>query len=143
MMHLKLYKLKECDDYKIDKSSYLTQVGSELTGDIKEDCDISSPVITLSCPKDSNSNNIIDFNYCYITEYSRYYFINSITFGMGDIITISCSCDVLYSFMSIPTGVTSHWYNTNLYCTRRTNGEYFIEDKDRSFLYKKQVALVY
>lgn len=140
MMHLKLYQLKQCDDYKIDKLSYLTQLGSELTGDLKENCDISSPVITLKCPKDASDNNIIDFNYCYITEFKRYYFINSITFGMNDIITISCSCDVLYSFKDVPSGVTEHWMNSSLYCTRRTNGSALIQDNLRSFKYKKVVS---
>lgn len=140
MMHLKLYKLKECDDFKIDKVNYLTLVGNELTGDLKENCDISSPVFTIKCPKDTNSNNIIDYNYCYITEFKRYYFINSITFGMNDIITLSCTCDVLYSFKDIPTGTTLHWMNSYMYCTRRTNGDSFIKDEQRGFKYNKVIT---
>lgn len=140
MMHLKLYKLKECDDFKIDKVNYLTLVGNELTGDLKENCDISSPVFTIKCPKDTNSNNIIDYNYCYITEFQRYYFINSITFGMNDIITLSCTCDVLYSFKDIPTGTTLHWMNSYMYCTRRTNGNALIQDNERSYKYNKVVT---
>lgn len=138
-MQLTLYKLIGCDDFKIDKSSYITSVIA-LNGDLKEDCDISSPVITCNCPQTQANENIIDFNYCRIYELNRYYFIDKIVFGMNNIITIYCTCDILYSFKDIPSGVTSHWMNSQLYCTRRTNGNALIQDNLRSFKYKKVVS---
>ena len=139
MMQLTLYRLIGCDDFKIDKSSYITPVIA-LQGDIKEDCDISSPVITCNCPQTQANENIIDFNYCKITELNRYYFIDRIVLGMNNIITIYCTSDVLYSFKDIPSGVTSHWMNSQLYCTRRTNGNALIQDNLRSFKYSKVVS---
>ena len=139
MMQLTLYRLKGCDDFKIDKSSYITSVIA-LNGDLKEDCDISSPVITCNCPQTQSNENIIDFNYCRIYEFNRYYFIDKIVIGMNNIITIYCTSDVLYSFMNVPSGVTSHWYINALYCTRRTNGNNLIQDTERSYKYNKVVT---
>ena len=40
----------------------------------------------------------IDFNYCYISDFNRYYFVNSITLLTGQRIQINLSLDVLMSY---------------------------------------------
>ena len=39
-----------------------------------------------------------DFNYCYISDFNRYYFVNSITLLTGQRIQINLSVDVLMSY---------------------------------------------
>lgn len=134
-MQLTLYILSGRVENKIHKENYLYQA-YQLNGYIKEDCDISNPVITMDCPKDANENDFI-FNYCKIEEYGRYYFIDRIVFGLNDIITIYCTCDVLYSFYN---SSNTNWYNSNLFCNRRTSGDPFIQDNLREFKYNKVIT---
>lgn len=42
--------------------------------------------------------NIDEINYCYISEYGRYYYIDNITLMTGNRYSVECSVDVLMSF---------------------------------------------
>lgn len=74
-------------------------------------------------------------NYCYIEEWERYYFIDSITFNNNKIFSISCSLDVLMSFKN------KEWKYNPLYITRRTKGNPFIYDNMVQYKFNKKILL--
>lgn len=69
----------------------------ELTLNIalKNDFDILSPSIKLELPTGINAYS---FNYCYIPELNRYYFIDDIESINFRIWNFICSCDVLETY---------------------------------------------
>ena len=96
-MNLTLYKYLG-ERNKVDKSNDLVFVMT-ATGSFKADVNILSPTLILSLPTegfeyltDENQNeiddvvltdgeagNVLDFNYMYIAEFRRYYFITSLS----------------------------------------------------------------
>lgn len=58
----------------------------------KSDVNINSPSIVLK------SNNLIDFNYVYIPNFNKYYFVENVEIFPNNIYTITLKCDVLMSF---------------------------------------------
>ena len=59
----------------------------------KSETQITSPTIQLKYDE-----TLLSSNYCYIEDFGRYYFINDIKLGMGNILEVSCSVDVLMSY---------------------------------------------
>lgn len=80
---------------RVDKTSYLTQ-SQTLTGTLRESTSIVNPSITIQ------SSNVPRFNYAYIAQFHRYYFVTGITSVSKDIWQIDMRCDVL---MSYKTGI--------------------------------------
>ena len=64
-----------------------------LSGVLREESSISKPTFRIC----SNSD-ISQYNYCYIPEFGRYYFISEIVIERTGIWNISTKCDVLESF---------------------------------------------
>lgn len=64
-----------------------------LTGDLRNESSIIDPVILIETTSD-----IVMYNYCYITEFSRYYFIRDIISVRTNLWRIICHVDVLMSF---------------------------------------------
>ena len=60
-------------------------------------CNIKTPSSILSPSIELNHSNPSNFNYCYIPEFKRYYFISNWTFNQG-IWIASCNVDVLASY---------------------------------------------
>lgn len=58
----------------------------------KGDINIISPTIII------NYFNNVDFNYCYISNFNRYYFVNSITLLQGQRVQIELKIDVLMTY---------------------------------------------
>lgn len=58
----------------------------------KSQADRTKPVVVLM------SETMIDFNYAYIPDFNRYYFVESIEVTPNKIYNISLRCDVLESF---------------------------------------------
>lgn len=65
---------------------------SEISGNLKDECSITSPVFLVE------SNTPIFANYCYVEEFRRYYFINDVTCVKTNLWRISMKCDVIESF---------------------------------------------
>lgn len=87
-MQIKLYKnLSEANT--IGKS--LTQE-SVRTGTLKDGCSVLSPSVVLT------GENLSGFNYAYIPEFSRYYFIKEITSVKSGLWEISMRVDVLETY---------------------------------------------
>jgi len=89
-MKVKFYK--SYDDPNIIKKSIGDSV-LELNGvEIKDSSNILHPVLELSY-----NSKIFTATYCYIQEFSRYYFIDNIEVQQQRIF-VSCSVDVLYTY---------------------------------------------
>ena len=63
-----------------------------LMGNLKEQSSITHPVITIE------RASPIGFNYCYIDEFSRFYFVDDVVMLTNNIMRVSLSVDVLESF---------------------------------------------
>lgn len=66
--------------------------GAVLTGVLRGESSVISPTFTIEHANPSG------FNYCYIPDFGRYYFITNITSVRNSIWRIDCSVDVLMSF---------------------------------------------
>ena len=66
-----------------------------LTGSLKEKTDILNPSIII---KAVNNFNVFDYNYCYISELSRYYYIDSIKIVNAVLYEIELTIDVLMTY---------------------------------------------
>lgn len=87
-MQIKLYKnLSEVNT--IGKT--LTEE-TERTGTLKEGCPVLSPSVVLT------GENLSGFNYAYIPQFSRYYFIKEITSVKSGLWEISMRVDVLETY---------------------------------------------
>ena len=87
-MTIKLYN-NTSDKIVVDKS--ITQIGSDITGTLREDCSIIDPVIAIEGLTD------LSVNYAYITEFGRYYYINNIV-CRGKLFELHMHVDVLKTY---------------------------------------------
>lgn len=81
------------DNNVLDKYSYLTSVSSSVSIELKKDTDLLHPVLELS------TANGDGWNYCYISEFDRYYYVAERTFSQQKYI-VKLDVDPLYSFCS-------------------------------------------
>lgn len=90
-MTLTLYN---CTDHKnrIDKT---LGAGVEVQGNMKNALDVDNISIDLQTPIEN-----FNYNYCYVSELKRYYFIGTPVILPNGIITLPLECDVLMSFKS-------------------------------------------
>lgn len=65
-----------------------------LSGTLRDATNIINPIILVEL------NEIANYNYCYISNFKRYYFITDITVIRTGLYAISLSVDVLESFKS-------------------------------------------
>lgn len=93
-MTIKIYK-NLSDNNVLDKN--ITQLGSDLTGTLKEECSIIDPVITI---EDFTSFDIQTANYAYITAFGRYYYINNIICITDKLFELHMHVDVLKTYAS-------------------------------------------
>lgn len=66
---------------------------SELVGNLRDECDIINPVISIVGMQPNDT-----FNYCYIPEFSRYYFITGKKVITTSVVEISLHEDVLQTW---------------------------------------------
>ena len=92
-MTIKLYKYHG-DNRKIEKSIELVQTISNAT--VVEIMDIINPVIILEV--DQTFASVISFNYIYIQDLKRYYYVNNIEIMSNGYIKIQCHVDVLKTY---------------------------------------------
>lgn len=64
----------------------------DLTGHLKDDCNMTDPVITFNL-----DNNILVYNYAYIPAFQRYYFINDVDI-INKTMQLSLHIDVLMTY---------------------------------------------
>ena len=91
-MTIKTYRFLG-DSRKIDKT--LTLVKTYSNADIVVNMDIQSPIISLQL---DSFTDVINFNYLYIPELRRYYYVDNSTIREDGFVQIQCKVDVLKSF---------------------------------------------
>lgn len=62
-----------------------------LTGSFKTEIDVQDPVLEVN-------TNLMNFNYCYIPDLNRYYFINKIEITRTNFFTVYLHIDVLETY---------------------------------------------
>ena len=92
-MNISLYT-NSSDKNHIDKN--IKQMGTTMSGTLREDCSITDPVIKIEHITDFN---IATCNYAYIPAFGRYYYINDIV-CTGKLYELHMHVDVLMSFKS-------------------------------------------
>lgn len=97
------------DPIVVDKTNYLTKVRS-IYGVFRTDVDIVSPSIRITV-------DTPNFNYVYIDQFKRYYYVTDATRTADGMWEFYLSCDVLMSFKSAILGCTAfverNEYTTN------------------------------
>lgn len=114
-MQINLY-VCNAERNRVDKSSYLTN-RFPLNGNIKRSTAITNPIIEIE-----KTNPVLSqYNYLYIPDFNRFYFIDEIRNISANRWEIIASVDVLFSFMTdIKTSEavldkTENVSNANLY----------------------------
>lgn len=76
---------------RVDKTDYLKSVGT-LNGTFREPTSVTSPSITIEM------DGVPTFNYIYIPNFNRYYYVTEITNLRKNVWQIDCTVDVLMSY---------------------------------------------
>lgn len=87
---VKIYKNSSAPDY-FDKA---LSGETTVTCEFKQPIDVENPTIYISA-----GDSYDKYNFCYIEEFGRYYFMKAIA-GNGQTITFQCKSDPLMSFRS-------------------------------------------
>lgn len=90
-MELRLYKTVDSDNI-INKTLTLIHT---MNIKMKDDVSITNPIIILS---KVNTVNYFECNYCFLSEFNRYYFIREIEVLNNNNYRFILECDVLESF---------------------------------------------
>lgn len=91
-MDLTFYK-QAATPNRVNKSAYLTTVGTISNVVLKSDVDLMHPVFILK-----TSAIVYNSNYVYSSFMGRYYYIETITALSGGRIAIHCKIDVLHTY---------------------------------------------
>lgn len=90
-MLLTLYATKS--DFNVINKELENALDIEIN--VRSNFDIINPQLRLS---KIVGVDFQDYNYCYIPELNRFYFINQVSAINADIFSFECSCDVLESY---------------------------------------------
>lgn len=90
-MNIQLY-CNYSEKNHVDKN--IVAMGSSINGVLRDDCSIINPVIKIEAIEDFN---LATCNYCYITEFGRYYYINNIVCS-GKFFELHMHVDVLMTY---------------------------------------------
>ena len=111
-MTIKFYK-NLSEKNHLDKD--ITQMGTDVTGTLREECSVIDPVIKI---ESFTSFDFTQCNYAYITEFGRYYFINNIVLK-GNLYEVHMHVDVLSTYKDVIRAnsavVARQQYKYNLY----------------------------
>ena len=110
-MTIKTYRFLG-DPRKVDKS--LTAVKTYSNAEIVGDMSIHTPTISLQL---DSFTDVINFNYIYITELRRYYYVEETTIREDGFVQIRCKVDVLKSFKNDILGSTQYIDRQQNKCT--------------------------
>lgn len=84
--------LMQMDSDTRELTKHIVISSNALNCNFKKGCSLINPIVEI----DGNSYNY-DFNYCYISDFQRYYYINNVISETGGIAVLECSVDVLQS----------------------------------------------
>lgn len=115
---------------RVDKTDYLKSVGT-LNGTFREPTSVTSPSITIEM------DGLPTFNYIYIPNFNRYYYVTEITNIRNSVWQIDCTVDVLMSYKDAirkcPARVERNQYEFNRFIQddrRIVNTGSVIEDNE-------------
>ena len=120
-MILELYRT--IDDNNVVNKTLTDVVSYEIK--LKDNVDIISPIIILS-----SETLLVNFNYAYIPDFERYYFINSISINSKNVYVLSLECDVLESFKD-------DILNSYAYISKAENGNNYYNSNNESEVRKE------
>ena len=89
-MKITLYKVSD-ENNKIDK---MLSSGFSMTGSLKEESNVLRPTILI------NADNPTSYNYMYIDDFKRYYYIKEMTSIRTGLWRLTCEVDVLKTYAS-------------------------------------------
>ena len=96
MQYLSQFLIMEIDFYKniSEKNKIGKKLLNKLTlnGNLREESSVINPTILVE------HSNLSVYNYAYIPNFNRYYFVSEITSVRNDLWRVSLKCDVLESF---------------------------------------------
>lgn len=104
------------DKVVVDKN--ITQLGTDMTGTLRDDCSIVDPVIKV---EGIVGSNLASCNYAYISEFGRYYYITNIVCS-GKLFEVHMHVDVLMSYKS---GIRS---NSAVISRQENNYNLYLQD---------------
>lgn len=105
-MNIELF-ICSAENNRIDKSNFLSSKLT-LTGNLRNESSVIDPSILIE------NSNPTSFNYMYIGDFGRYYFIKDIESIRTNIWKIDAHVDVLYSFKDKIMGCRGIVSKTNL-----------------------------
>lgn len=129
MVHCNFYLCNSAPN-TVYKDNRLLNI-TAYTADLYEDTDILNPSLKMVW----NDDYATKFNYVYIQEFKRYYFIRKITAETGGAARIDCHVDVLYTY-SRPLG------NCELYVTREGKEGHPTNIRDTQFPLKATKKII-
>lgn len=100
---------------------------SSITGTVRGRVSVEAPYIIIE------RNHFLDFNYIYIQEFKRYYYVTDQVPETNEMLGLVCKCDVLQSFYT-------QFVNCPMIAARSSSAyNSYIKDDNRKFLaYTKQ-----
>lgn len=153
-MRIRLY-LNSAENNRLDKSAYLQEVMT-LDGNLREPSSIITPTITFNFPSilptplideddeeiDTidgdiviDSPSILKFNYVYIEDFARYYYVSDIVIQRTGLYVVSLVVDPLMSFkdnlLNLPAFIDRNEFAYNDY----------LEDKNRPLEEKTEITI--
>lgn len=118
-MTIYLYKISD------DKRKLTKNLGQawQITGTMRSIIDVIDPVIQIEHTQTAQID-ITKYNYIYIPDFNRYYFINDISADTDKLWSIKCHVDVLMSF-------ADELKTVNVIASRNSNViNYYLNDSD-------------
>lgn len=87
-MTIKLYKTPS----EVNKVTKVLNDELSLTGELRESSSVITPIIKIE------DDDLTDYNYAYIPDFGRYYFITNITSVRNDLWELAMRVDVLMTY---------------------------------------------
>lgn len=95
-MNITLYNCT-AEPNKLNKTTSLTQKATYTGAVARQNLSIMHPILVL----EESISNIAGVNYCYISDFERYYFVREITCDVNGLFTLVLDVDVLMSFKAV------------------------------------------
>lgn len=107
-MNIALFHVNE-SDVNLNKQLSWPSEGYNLTGTFKNDTDILNPIIVIESTSIATTfEKLLQYNYCYLYNFNRYYFIDNIRFALGNLIELVLKPDPLFTFKNMILSQNAH-----------------------------------
>lgn len=104
----------------------------QLSGTLKEQTSILNPSIVIN-----SEENISSYNYAYIPEFGRYYYITDIVSARNDLWRVSLRCDVLMSYSNEIKNITG------VVVRQESNPNKLLVDNLEAIQSNKEIDIIY